>query len=405
MKLFEKITIYNKTVENRILFQPMEGSNFTSSGAPTEASRNKYLKFASSGAGIVWMEAAAVCHEGRASYNQMLINEFTYDEIKQLIDDMKEISFKNNGFVPELIIQLNHSGRQSKPMPIIADHNIYLEEKRPVSDDSIADTEYLDKLPEKYYDAAKLCSQIGFDGVDIKCCHGYLLNEFNSAYFRKDKYGGCFENRTRLFFNCVDAAKSAVNKSYITTRLGVYDGYNYPFGFGIDKNNNLDLTEAKKIIKILHDKFGIELINITLGNPYVCPHVNRPFTKGGYLPPEDIETGLKRFEYVNKNLKSEFPDLKFVMSALSNYMEKSVERAENLLQNNVADIAGFGRLAIAYPEFPNDLKRNGYLERKKCCVTCSKCAELLRAGLPSGCMVHDEFYSKIYKENFIRGKI
>ena len=33
------------------------------------------------------MEAAAVCHEGRASYNQMLINEFTYDEIKQLIDE------------------------------------------------------------------------------------------------------------------------------------------------------------------------------------------------------------------------------------------------------------------------------------------------------------------------------
>ena len=46
--------------------------------------------------------------------------------------------------------------------------------------------------------AAKRAHQVGFDFVDIKHCHGYLGHEFLSSYSRPGKYGGSFENRTRL---------------------------------------------------------------------------------------------------------------------------------------------------------------------------------------------------------------
>ena len=38
----------------------------------------------------------------------------------------------------------------------------------------------------------------GADFVDLKHCHGYLLHEFLSAFTRPGKYGGAFENRTRI---------------------------------------------------------------------------------------------------------------------------------------------------------------------------------------------------------------
>ena len=46
---------------------------------------------------------------------------------------------------------------------------------------------------------ARFAQEAGFDFVDIKQCHGYLLHEMLSAHTRPGRYGGSFENRTRLF--------------------------------------------------------------------------------------------------------------------------------------------------------------------------------------------------------------
>lgn len=57
-------------------------------------------------------------------------------------------------------------------------------------------------------------------------------------------------------------------------------------------------------------------------------------------------------------------------------------------------LAGFGRMAFAYPDFVRDLRHHGGLDREKVCVTCGGCAQLLRAGRPAGCIVRDrEVYS------------
>ncbi len=62
--------------------------------------------------------------------------------------------------------------------------------------------DYLKALEEKFGEAALLAREAGFDAVDIKSCHGYLLAELTSAFTRPGAYGGSYENRTRLLKKC-----------------------------------------------------------------------------------------------------------------------------------------------------------------------------------------------------------
>ena len=173
----------------------------------------------------------------------------------------------------------------------------------------------------------------------------------------------------------------------------------YPNGFGTDKDGNVDLSEGKLILSAL-EKEGLKLVNITLGNPYYNPHVNRPFRAGPYTPPEKAEVGLKRFKDVEAELKKSFPDMIFVGSGLSYYREDLMERAEELLKEGVCDLVGFGRESLAYPHFYADYL-SGQFDAKKTCVTCSKCTALMRCGQVSGCAVFNEYYKKLYREKVI----
>ena len=50
---------------------------------------------------------------------------------------------------------------------MIAYRNSVYEERRPVSDENIVSDEYLDTLPKKYAESARLAIEAGFDGVDV----------------------------------------------------------------------------------------------------------------------------------------------------------------------------------------------------------------------------------------------
>lgn len=90
-------------------------------------------------------------------------------------------------------------------------------------------------MEEKFGEASALAKEAGFDAIDIKSCHGYLLAELSSAYNRPGEYGGCFENRFRLLKG-IRAAKVHEDESFmVTARVGIYDGYAYPWGFGVSR--------------------------------------------------------------------------------------------------------------------------------------------------------------------------
>ena len=62
--LAEPLEVCGHTVANRIAFQPMEGCDGTPEGRPDELTRQRYERFAKSGAGLIWFEATAVVREG-----------------------------------------------------------------------------------------------------------------------------------------------------------------------------------------------------------------------------------------------------------------------------------------------------------------------------------------------------
>ena len=384
------------TLANRVVFQPMEGCDCREDGMPSELTVEKYIKAARSGAALVWFEANAVCPEGRTNPRQMMLTADNLPQFKALLDDMRRIAFEECGIRPVFILQLTHSGRQSI-VPMIAYRHPLYEERRPAGEAHIVTDEYLDTLPEKYAASARLAAEAGFDGVDVKSCHGYLFQELLSAFSRPGRYGGSFENRARLYLDCFGAVRDAVgDKLLLTSRLSVSDMVPKPWGFGTTEDNELDLNEPDRLIGELVGA-GMQVLNVTVGNPYYNPHINRPYRKGGYQPPEAPEVGLARFEVIERHIKEIFPALTVVGSGLSYYREDLIEQSERLVREGVCDLVGYGRVQLAYPMFYRDYLR-GAFDPKKCCLACSKCTLLMRGGRVSGCAVFCEYYRNLYKE-------
>lgn len=400
------LTVNGKTVSNRLVYQAMEGCDGTREGAPDELTIRRYMRFAEGGAGIVWFEATAVLKEGRANPRQMYINNNTLDSFKKIVADIKERCLKTNGYEPLVICQLTHSGRYSKPegtpAPLIAYNNPLFEKDNPIDKSRILTDEYLDRVGEALVNGALLAQKAGFDGGDIKCCHRYLLCELLSAYNREGRYGGSFENRTRLLRDSVKGALENCRGDFIvTTRMNAYDGFEYPYGFGVNEGQGLtpDFTEAKMLCAELV-KLGMPLINITMGNPYVNPHVNRPFARGTYEHPEPPIAGVKRMLDGIAEVAESVKGTPIISSGLSYLGAMSPNVVAAYIGEGKFDFAGYGRETLAYPNLAKDICITGGLDPKKVCIACGKCSEIMRkpGGTP-GCVIRDgEVYAPLYKK-------
>ena len=400
------IKVGNKTAANRLVCQAMEGCDGTAEGSPDSLTKRRYERFAKGGAGLIWFEATAVMEEGRANPRQLYINETNLDNFKRQVEEIKETALKTNGYEPIVIMQATHSGRYSKPngipAPLIAYNNPIFEKDNPISSDRIVTDEYLDRVGAALVNGALLAEKAGFDGVDIKCCHRYLNSELLSAFNRAGKYGGSFENRTRLLRESIKGAIDSCSKDFIvSSRLNVYDGFAYPYGFGVKNDGSLDFdaTEPDMLIKELY-KYGVRILNITMGNPYFNPHINRPFAHGEYEAPEHPLTGVARVLNGTAELKKLNPEMLLICSAVSFLGVAAPNVVSAFIKNNKFDFAGFGRTVFAYPDFANDILKNGGMDKNKICICCSKCTEIMRkpGGTP-GCVIRDkEVYLPVYKE-------
>ena len=96
---------------NRIAIQPMEGCDGTYGGAVDELTHRRYMRFAASGAGIIWFEATAIVNEGRANPRQLFICRENLEGFKRLNDEIREFAVKTTGVCPIIIMQATHSGR------------------------------------------------------------------------------------------------------------------------------------------------------------------------------------------------------------------------------------------------------------------------------------------------------
>lgn len=392
----EKIRIKNKVIPNRLACQAMEGCDGTAGGSPDELTLRRYDRFAKGGAGLIWYEATAVMPEARANPRQLYIHNGNLDDFKKQVEVIKETCLKTNGYEPLVVMQATHSGRYSKPegkpAPLIAYNNPIFEKDNPISKDRIVTDDYIDRVGEALVNGAVLAEKAGFDGVDIKCCHRYLNCELLSAFERDGKYGGSLENRTRLLRESIEGAIKSCGKDFIvSSRLNAYDGFPYPYGWGVKNDGSLDFdpTEPIWLLKQLRD-LGVEILNITMGNPYFNPHVNRPFAKGGYVHEEHPLSGVARMLNGTAILKENVPEITLIASAFSYLGVAAPNVAAAYIKNGGFDLAGFGRTIFAYPDFAKDILNDGVMHKEKCCICCSKCTEIMRAGSTPGCVIKDK---------------
>ena len=404
------LQVRSKTIANRLVCQAMEGCDGTPEGSPDVLTRRRYDRFARGGAGLIWFEATAVMEEGRANPRQLYITRDNLDDYKSIVENIKETGLRENGFEPVVIMQATHSGRYSKPQgvpaPLIAYNNPIFEGETPISADRIVTDDYLDQVGEALVKGAVLAQEAGFDGVDIKACHRYLNSELLSAFTRPGKYGGSLENRTRLLRESIQGAISATGSDFIvSSRMNVYDGFPRPYGFGVgQQGTDFDPAEPVWLLKQLQS-YGVELLNITMGNPYFNPHVNRPFASGGYEIAEHPLEGVARMLKGIATLKKEVPDLKLISSAMTYLGVAAPNVAAAFVQQEGFDLAGFGRTIFAYPDFAKDIVKTGQMDKKKLCICCSQCTHIMRqrGGTP-GCVIRDrEVYGPIH-QTFCGGK-
>jgi 2,4-dienoyl-CoA reductase-like NADH-dependent reductase (Old Yellow Enzyme family) len=395
------------TAPNRFAVLPMEGWDGTTDGRPTDLVRRRWQRFGASGCGLVWGEATAVRAEGRANPNQLILDHRTVDEIAELRSLLDPAQVAG--------LQLTHSGRWSRPegtpLPRTAYEHPLLDQRVGVDARAVLTDEELDELAEDFIAAAVLAGQAGFDFVDVKHCHGYLLHELLTGYGRDGRYGGDLAGRTEFLRTVVGGIREQAPGLAIAVRLSAFDMApfvpgdagvgepetqgSYGFAFGGDGTGlGIDLAETHA----LFDRFtemGIGLVSTTAGSPYYNPHVQRPAyfpPSDGYQPPEDPLVGVARQLAVTAELTAAHPDLAIVGSGYSYVQDWLAHVGQAVVAGGGATMVGLGRMILSYPELAADVLAGRTLDRGLICRTFSDCTTAPRNGLVSGCYPLDPFY-------------
>src|SRR5437667_3043468 len=422
-----RATVNGKHIGNRWAIQPMEGWDGTTRGGATDEVRRRWQRFGESGAKLIYGgEAMAVRPDGRANPNQLIINEENKAGLAKLRETLVAAHQERFGNTEDLIVgfQLTHSGRFCKPNdkfrmePRVAYRHPILDKKFNVTSDAQVFTDAeIEQLIECYIAATQIASDVGADFVDIKHCHGYLLHEFLSAFTRPGKYGGSFENRTRILGDIIAGIRASGNPIDIGVRLSAFDFVPfkpdpalskpgkpgpgipedfshclpYHFGFGVNQSNPVEyeLTEAFQFVELCA-QLGVKILNLSAGSPYYNPHIQRPAAyppSDGYQPPEDPLVGVARQITVVRKIAQQVKALKrstveagpavsvstlprfhastpiLIGSAYSYLQEYLPHVAQYVVRNGWTDMIGLGRMTLAYPNILADAVEKGALEK------------------------------------------
>ena len=394
--LLEPFVLCGRRIPNRIVVQPMEGCDSNPDGSPSDLTLRRYERYAKGGNGTIWFEAVSVMREGRSNPRQLWINDDNIGDFKSIVEQTRNTAYETFGrqHDPYLVLQLTHSGRFSKPdgklLGKVGAYNPYLNDSKDIETYSDAELHF---IRDKFIEAVKLADEAGFDSVDIKVCHGYLLHELLCNRTESDsKYSGELANRMGLLLEIIELVRDEVPKIMVSVRFNAYDGFPYPYGFGVSKEKDIPaMEEPQRLVKELIDH-NCRMFNVTAGIPAANPQISRPFDKAlpeMELPEEHPLEGVTRLIELCKTFQKLHPEIPFVGTGYSYLRQYWPNVAANAVAEKMASLIGLGRGSFAYPDAPLDLMEKGKLDSKKVCITCSKCSELMKNGKTTGCVVRD----------------
>ena len=213
--LFEPYKLKNITLRNRVAMAPMTRSQ-SPGGIPTDKVVEYYKRRAKAEVGLIITEGVEVSHEASSAYPNVprLDSLEARDGWKKVVEGIKG----NNGHV---VAQLWHCGGFRKlgmgPNPEVPGHTasgLVRPGKRVAHAMTPQD---IKETIEAYANDAKICEEIGFDGVEIHGAHGYLIDNFlwNGTNDREDDFGGSIERRSNLATSITKAIREMVSDDFI----------------------------------------------------------------------------------------------------------------------------------------------------------------------------------------------
>ncbi len=345
-KLFSPFKIGSLSMKNRMVMSPMETHLCDKEGFVTEEIISYYKERALGGVGYITMENTAVDPSGRVNNGMLCIYE------DKFIPDLKKLTDCIHAAGGKIVIQLSHAGKEALP---------YFTGLKPVAPSAIPSPltkempkeltiEEIRDLITKFTEGAARAIKAGFDGIEIHMAHGYLVNQFLSpeSNVRTDDYGGDTVRRSRFAREIVEGIRKHAPEGYpVICRISA-DEYT---------DTGLKLEESREIARIL-EKAGASAIHVS-----ACNYASAFFN----IPCYYLEEGC--FVHLAKDIKSV---VKIPILAVGRILSPGM--AENVLQENKADLIVLGRTLIADPHLPNKVKE-GRLDDIRTCISCNRCIE------------------------------
>ena len=157
-----------------------------------------------------------------------------------------------------------------------------------------------------------------------------------------------------------------------------------------------DLSEPVKLCSILRDR-GVRIIDISASSPRQSLFADNPGPAAQpFVQAYDLLCAVRE-------IRSKVPGVRFVCTGLSAFGKFGPAVGAGGISTEWFDFAGFGRQALAYPQFARLALSGTPMEDGKCCVQCGNCFRLMNPGHSQvGCIVRDpDPYAAFYRERVL----
>jgi len=341
-RLFSPYQIRELHLKNRIVVSPMTQFSCVD-GVPGDWHLVHLGRFALGGAGLVFVEQAAVQEIGRVTYGCLgLWNSQQIAPLARLAQFIQE-----NGAAAAL--QLGHAGRKaSRDYPWFGYGPLATSDRpgrerewqavgptdAPVGEGWPLPTrltaEDIEQVIEAYAKAARRANEAGFDALGIHAAHGYLIHSFLSplANTREDAYGGDMDGRMRLALEVASAVRSQwPGHKPLFYRLSTVDGE--PGGW--------DVSDSIVLSKALHER-GVDVIDCSSGGISVPATANM-------TPRSMMVSQIAYAEQVRPAIQP------IGLSTMAVGQITDPNQAETILRREKADLIAVGREMLFNPNW------------------------------------------------------
>lgn len=336
--LFESTQLGPYTLKNRIVLPPLTRSRSSQPGnIPNDLMADYYRQRA--GAGFMVTEGTQIEPRGQGYAWTPGMHS------PEQVEGWRKITAAVHAEGSIIFAQLWHVGRVSHnslqpggaapvaPSAIAADNVKVFVETGPgqgaLTEPSVPralTTAEVKELVQLYAQAARNALDAGFDGVELHCANGYLVNQFISSHTnrRTDEYGGPLQNRLRFLREVVQAVADVVGKERLGVRFAPL------FASTEEDRVYLGLVEEDP-----HETY-IEAIKVLeqVGIAYVS------------LAEADWDNAPELPETFRNDVRSNFSG-KILYAGKYN-----VERGVRVVKAGWGDLIAFGRPFIANPDLP-----------------------------------------------------